>query len=146
MARAMVTSWPCSAFATSAKIVLPMPMTTASTMTLTPAAITLPSTRSARNVVRFQSANGTSTKPASAISLNSTRVTNICTASTKNAATTPSQASSRNRDLDRVHHDLGKPDQGLDVEQDRMGGGDTGIGDETRPQQIVGTGWGRQTR
>ena len=64
-------------------------------MTFTPDAITLPSTRSARNVVRLQSANGTSTKPASAISLNSTRVTNICTASTKNAATTPSQASSR---------------------------------------------------
>ena len=44
---------------------------TASTITLMPEETTLPSTRSARKLVRFQSAKGTSTKPASVVSLNS---------------------------------------------------------------------------
>ena len=46
----------------------PMPTMTASTSTLTPDDTTLPSTFSARKLVLFQSANGTSTKPASVVS------------------------------------------------------------------------------
>src|SRR3546814_2468086 len=53
---------------------------TASTITLIPDETTLPRTRSARKLVRFQSANGTRMKPASDVSLNSMIVTNICNA------------------------------------------------------------------
>src|SRR3546814_4259171 len=70
----------------------PMPTITASTSTFTPDDITLPSTFSARNAVLFQNANGTSTNPASAVSLNSIRVTNSCTASTKKLSTHTTQA------------------------------------------------------
>src|SRR3546814_1193364 len=72
-----------------------MPTMTASTMTLMPELTTLPSTRSARKAVRFQSAKGTRTNPASVVSLNSNMVINICTASTKKAAMTISQEISR---------------------------------------------------
>ena len=47
---------------------------TASTSTLMPDDTTLPSTFSARNAVLFHSANGTSTKPASVVNLNSISV------------------------------------------------------------------------
>jgi len=47
-----------------------MPTITASTMTLTPEAMTAPSTRSARKAVRPKSPNGTRTKPARVVSLN----------------------------------------------------------------------------
>ncbi|MCY1245336.1 hypothetical protein D9M72_584820 [compost metagenome] len=67
----------------SANKPVPMPTMTASTNTLMPDDTTLPSTFSARNAVLFQSANGMSTKPASVVSLNSIRVMNSCTASTK---------------------------------------------------------------
>src|SRR3546814_20618821 len=69
-----------------------MPTITASTSTFTPDDITLPSTFSARNAVLFQNANGTRTNPASAVSLNTIRVTNSCTASTKKLRTTTPQA------------------------------------------------------
>ena len=71
---------------------VPMPTMTASTSTLTPADTTLPSTFSARNAVLFQSANGTSTKPASVVSLNSINVMKSCTAKTKKQTMTVSQA------------------------------------------------------
>ncbi|RYP44515.1 hypothetical protein DL770_011480 [Monosporascus sp. CRB-9-2] len=61
----------------------PIPTMTASTSTLMPDDTTLPKTFSARNAVLFQRANGTSTKPASVVSLNSISVTKSCTASTK---------------------------------------------------------------
>src|SRR3546814_7542545 len=60
-----------------------MPTMTASNNTLIPDDTTLPSTFSARNAVLFQSANGTSTKPASVVNLNSISVMKSCTASTK---------------------------------------------------------------
>ncbi|VVE57978.1 hypothetical protein PHO31112_05252 [Pandoraea horticolens] len=72
-----------------------MPTITASTSTFTPDDTTLPSTFSARNAVLFQSANGTSTKPASVVSLNSISVTKSCTARMKKLMTTTTQASSR---------------------------------------------------
>ena len=65
---------------------------TASTITLMPELMTLPSTRSARNEVRFHRANGTSTNPARLVSLNSRIVTNICTARMKKATMTITQA------------------------------------------------------
>src|SRR3546814_5620186 len=69
-----------------------MPTMTASTITLMPELTTLPSTRSARKLVRFQKANGTRMKPASEVSLNSRIVTNICTARMKKARMTITQA------------------------------------------------------
>src|SRR3546814_5426786 len=65
---------------------------TASTSTLMPDDTTLPNTFSARNEVLFHSANGTSTKPASVVSLNSIKVTKSCTASTKKLTISTSQA------------------------------------------------------
>lgn len=65
---------------------------TASTKTLMPEDTTLPSTFSARKLVLFHSANGTSTKPASVVSLNSISVMKSCTASTKKQRITTSQA------------------------------------------------------
>src|SRR3546814_2193563 len=68
-----------------------MPTITASTITLIPDETTLPSTRSARNEVRFHSANGTSTKPASEVSLNSRMVMKSWIARMKKAAMTRSE-------------------------------------------------------
>ncbi len=69
-----------------------MPTITANTSTLTPEATTLPKTFSAKNEVLFQSANGTSTKPASVVSLNSISVMKSWIASTKKHSTTISHA------------------------------------------------------
>ena len=76
------------------KIEAPMPTTMASTMSLMPEEMTLPSTRSARNAVCPNRANGTSTKPASTVSLNSMMVMKSWTESTKKASSTISQPSS----------------------------------------------------
>ena len=72
-----------------------MPTMTASTRILMPDEMTWPSTRSARKAVLFQSANGTSTKPANVVSLNSSNVTKSCTANTKKLMMTTSQARNR---------------------------------------------------
>ena len=72
-----------------------MPTITASTRTLMPEETTLPSTRSAMNAVLPNSPNGISTNPHSTVSLNSISVTNNCTASTKKASRTITQANSR---------------------------------------------------
>src|SRR3546814_12579649 len=90
----MSGSWPCSAPVNSVKKLDPMPTITASTMTLMPDDTTLPSTRSARKLVRFHSENGTRMKPASEVSLNSIIVTNICTARMKKVMITIAQANS----------------------------------------------------
>src|SRR3546814_3238989 len=74
-----------------------MPTMTPSTMTLMPDDTTLPSTRSARKLVRFQSENGTRMKPAKEVSLNSMIVTNICTARMKKVMITIAQANSSTR-------------------------------------------------
>ena len=72
-----------------------MPTTMASTISFNPEAMTLPSTRSARKVVWPNRAKGTSTKPASTVSLNSMMVIKSCTDRTKKAISTISQASIR---------------------------------------------------
>ena len=66
----------------------------ASTISLMPEEITLPSTRSARNAVCPKRAKGTSTNPASTVSLNSMMVMTSWTDSTKKARSTISQPSS----------------------------------------------------
>src|SRR3546814_11738114 len=77
-----------------------MPTITASTMTLMPDDTTLPSTRSARKLVRFHSENGTRMKPASEVSLNSIIVTNICPARMTKVLITTAQANS-STEIDR---------------------------------------------
>ena len=67
---------------------------TASTSTLTPDEMTLPSTRSARNAVLPNRPKGMSTKPASVVSLNSIRVTKSWIARMKKASSTITQANS----------------------------------------------------
>ncbi len=92
------------------KIVDPMPTITANTSTLIPDDTTLPRTRSARNAVLFHRANGTSTKPASVVSLNSSNVTKSCTANTKKLTTTTSQAKNNTTMVSRFRNTSGKPD------------------------------------
>jgi hypothetical protein len=75
-----VVNWP--------KIVEPMPTITASARILTPLETTLPSTFSARKAVRPKRAKGTSTKPASVVSLNSIRLTKSWIAMMKKLITT----------------------------------------------------------
>src|SRR3546814_10699512 len=87
-----------------------MPTITASTSTFTPDDITLPSTFSAKNAVLFQNANGTSTKPASVVSLNSMSVTNSCTASTKKLRITTTQAMNSTVTVSRLKNTSGNPD------------------------------------
>ena len=77
------------------KIVEPMPMMTAKTSILIPLDTTLPSTFSARKAVRPKRPKGTSTKPASVVSLNSMRVTKSWIAMTKKLTMTISQAINR---------------------------------------------------
>ncbi len=67
-------------------------MMTASTRIFTPADTTLPSTFSARKAVRPKRPKGTSTKPASVVSLNSIRVTKSWIAITKKLRMTINQA------------------------------------------------------
>ena len=77
-------------------------MMTASTSTLMPEEMTLPSTRSARKAVLPNRPNGISTKPASVVSLNSISVTKSWIARMKKASSTITQANSRHGDLDEV--------------------------------------------
>src|SRR3546814_16389073 len=91
----MAGSWPCSAAVNSVKKFDPMPTMTPSTMTLMPDDTTLPSTRSARKLVRFQSENGTRMTPAKEVSLNSMIVTNICTAGLKKEMITIAKSEER---------------------------------------------------
>ena len=91
------------------KKVVPMPTMTASTITLMPDEMTLPSTRSARNAVFPQSANGTSTKPAKVVSLNSRIVMKSCTARMKKARTTMNQAPTKTRMVTRCVKTVVKP-------------------------------------
>lgn len=86
-----------------------MPTITASTSTLTPEDTTLPSTFSARNAVLFHKANGTSTKPASVVSLNSISVMKSWIASTKKHRTTTSQARNITVMASRFTNTSGKP-------------------------------------
>ena len=101
--------WPCKAPVKLPKSVVPMPTITASTMTLMPAVTTLPRTRSARNEVLFQRAKGTSTKPASVVSLNSMMVMKSCTARMKKARMTTNQAKSRTAIVTKLSKKVVKP-------------------------------------
>ena len=82
---------------------------TASTITLVPELTTLPSTRSARKLVRFHSANGTSTKPASVVSLNSRMVMNSWMARTKKDRITSAQANSSTAIVRKFEKKVVKP-------------------------------------
>ena len=73
----------------------PMPMMTASTSTLMPDEMTLPSTRSAMKADLPNRPKGISTKPASVVSLNSISVTKSWTARMKKASSTSAQAKNR---------------------------------------------------
>lgn len=87
-------SWP--------KMVEPIPMMIARTITFTPDATTLPSVFSARKAVFPHSANGTRMKLASVVSLNSMSVTNNCTESTKKASTIRIQQNKRIKIVGRL--------------------------------------------
>ena len=113
MAAARSGSLPCNAEANSEKSVEPMPTMTASTITLMPEEITLPSTRSARNADRFQSANGTSTKPASVVSLNSRTVMKSWMERMKKAMMTRNQAISSTKMVSTLPKNSGKPSNWL---------------------------------
>ena len=91
------------------KIVEPMPTITASTRIFTPDETTLPSTFSARKAVRPNRPNGTSTKPASVVSLNSIRLTKSWIAMMKKLMTTIIQATSRMMICTRFAKTLVKP-------------------------------------
>src|SRR3546814_4759232 len=73
----------------------PMPMMTASTSTLTPLEMTLPSTRSAMNADLPNRPHGISTKPATVIRLNSLSVTKSSTATMQEASKTSAQENSK---------------------------------------------------
>ncbi|MCY1171597.1 hypothetical protein D9M73_117110 [compost metagenome] len=82
---------------------------TASTITLMPDETTLPSTRSARKLVRLHSEKGTSTKPASVVSLNSMIVMKSCTARMKKARMTITQAISSTMIVMKLSKKVVKP-------------------------------------
>ena len=69
----------------------------------------MPKTFSARNAVLFQSANGTSTNPASVVSLNSISVMKSWIASTKKHSTTTSHARNITTMGSRFTNTSGKP-------------------------------------
>ena len=99
---------------------------------------TLPSTRSARNAVRPKSPNGTRTKPASVVSLNSIRLTKSWIAITKKLMTTISQATSRMTICTRFAKTLVKPIMPGDRGQDRLAGVDPDLGDLARLKKLRG--------
>ena len=96
-----VVNWP--------KMVEPMPTITASARILTPLETTLPSTFSARKAVRPKRPKGTSTKPASVVSLNSIRLTKSWIAMMKKLITTISQAIMRMAIWTKLSKKLVKP-------------------------------------
>src|SRR3546814_13411083 len=97
-----------------------MPTMTPSTMTLMPDDTTLPSTRSARKLVRFQSENGTRMKPAKEVSLNSMIVTNICTARMKKVMITIAQANSSTESVRKLSKKVVNPKIGRASCRDRV--------------------------
>ena len=88
----VTSSSPVNASVTAVNKVEPMPMMIASTISFMPEVMTLPRTRSARNAVLFQSANGTRMNPASVVSLNSRIAMKSWTARMKKAARMIAQA------------------------------------------------------
>ncbi len=92
------------------KSVDPMPTITARTRTFTPDAMTLPNTFSARKAVLPKRPKGTSTKPASVVSLNSIKVTKSCTARMKKATITTIQAISITTISTKFSKNWGNPD------------------------------------
>ncbi len=84
-----------------------MPMMTASTRTLMPDEMTLPSTRSAMKADLPNRPNGISTKPRSVVSLNSMSVTKSWMARMKKASSTSAQA----RNMQAIWMKFSKNDQ-----------------------------------
>ena len=126
----------------------PMPTMTASTSTLTPDDTTLPSTFSARKLVLFQSANGTSTKPASVVSLNSINVMKSCTASTKKQRITTNRPE-QHHDGVEVHEHFGKTRKVADLLKNRRPSVDARLRQPAGLQEVLhrdGRAGGRQGR
>src|SRR3954464_9401187 len=111
---------------------------TASTSTLTPDAITLPSTRSARKAVLLNRPNGTSTKPARVVSLNSISVMNSCTARMKKATSTTSQSISSTTIWTKFSKNETKPHQLAGSLQDRLAGVDADLRDPAWLNELIG--------
>ena len=106
------------------KRLVPMPTMTASTRILMPEETTLPSTRSARKAVLFQSAKGTSTKPASVVSLNSISVTKSCTARMKKLSDHEQPREPEHGDRIEVGEDVREADEIAHLRKDRLAGRD----------------------
>ena len=104
-------SWPCSALVNSAKKFEPMPTMTASTITLMPERDDVAEHALGEEAGPVPSANGTSTKPARLVSLNSRMVTNICTARMKKATMTITQAISSTMIVRKLVKKPIEPDQ-----------------------------------
>ena len=113
-------------------------MMTASTSTLTPEETTLPSTRSARKAVLPNRPNGTSTKPASVVSLNSISVTKSWIARMKKASSTTTQANSSTAIWMKFSKKAIIAHQAGDRFKDRPAGVETDLRDPARLQEI---GW-----
>ena len=113
---------------------------TASTSTLTPEETTLPSTRSARKAVLPNRPKGTSTKPASVVSLNSISVTKSWIARMKKAEEHDHPGEQQHDDLDEVLEEGDIAHQAGDRIEDRPPGIDADLRDAAGPQKI---GWRR---
>ena len=112
-------------------------MMTASTSTLMPEEMTLPSTRSAMKAVLPNRPNGISTKPASVVSLNSIRVTKSWIARMKKASSTSAQANSRHGDLDEVLEEGDRSPSGSEIEfEQRPAGVEADLRDPAGLQEI----------
>ena len=111
MATARSASWFGTVLVKVENSVEPMPTMTASTITLMPEEMTLPSTRSARNAVLFHRANGTRTKPASVVSLNSRTVMKSWMARMKKAMMTRNQATSSTNTVSELEKIVREADQ-----------------------------------
>ena len=114
----------------------PMPTTMASTISLMPEEMTLPSTRSARKAVWPNSANGTSTKPASTVSLNSMMVMKSWTDEHEEGEQHDQPGQQQHDDGHEVGEERGDADQLAGLLQQRPRRGEPGRGHEPRPHQV----------
>ena len=110
---------------------------TASTITLMPDEMTLPSTRSARKRVRFHSANGTSTNPASVVSLNSRMVMNSWTARMKKASDHDHPGDQQHHDGQEIVEEAGEAEQLADLLEQRPAASNP-VPASARAAEIVG--------
>ena len=90
-----------------------------------------------QNAVLFQSANGTSTKPASVVSLNSISVMKSWIASTKKQQRPQPARRKHHHDGVEVHEHLGKARHLADLLQNRRPGVDAGFRQPARLQEVL---------